>query len=264
MSRVLRSPRWVLGHVLVIAVCLLFINLGFWQIRRLEERRLENTVMASRLAADPQPVEELIVGAGSDLDSLEFRRATAAGEFAPTEEVLVRSQVNQGLAGWHVITPLVLADGRAVLVNRGWVPLEMDVVPVPAAPPPGEVTVTGWLGLTRTRQAGGATEPEGRLTQIARIDIDRLQQQMPFELLPIYISVAESEAALLPVAVATPVVTDEGPHLLYAIEWFSFTLISVIGYVFLLRRAVHRSVVVSGDGGLGQSRDDSDIGEPRQ
>ena len=263
MSRVLRSPRWLLGHVLVIAVCFLFINLGFWQIRRLEERRIENTVMASRLAADPQPIEELIVGAGSDLDSLEFRRATAGGEFAPTEEVLVRSQVNQGVAGWHVITPLVLADGRAVLVNRGWVPLEMDAVPVPAVPPPGEVTLTGWLGLTRTRQAGGATEPEGRLTQIARIDIERLQEQMPFELLPIYLSVDESEAQL-PIAVAAPIVNDEGPHLLYAIEWFSFTLISVVGYVFLLRRAVHRSNVGSGERGLGQSRDHSDIGEPRQ
>ena len=252
-----------MGHVLVIAVCVLFINLGFWQIRRLEERRIENTVMASRLAADPQPIEELIVGAGSDLDSLEFRRATAAGEFAPTEEVLVRSQVNQGLAGWHVITPLVLADGRAVLVNRGWVPLEMDAVPVPAVPPPGEVTLTGWLGLTRARQAGGATEPEGRLTQIARIDIERLQEQMPFELLPVYLSVDESEAPL-PIAVAAPIVTDEGPHLLYAIEWFSFTLISVVGYIFLLRRAVHRSNVVSGERGLGQSRDHSDIGEPRQ
>lgn len=263
MSRVLWSPRWLLGHVLVISVCVLFINLGFWQIRRLEERRLENTVMASRLAADPQPIEELIVGAGSDLDSLEFRGATAAGEFAPTEEILVRSQVNQGLAGWHVITPLVLADGRAVLVNRGWVPLEMDAVPVPADPPAGKVTVTGWVGLTRTRQPGGATEPEGRLTQIARIDIERIQEQMPFELLPVYISVDESEVQL-PVAVGRPVITDEGPHLLYAIEWFSFTLISVIGYVFLLRRAVHRSGVVRRDSGLGQSRDHSDIGEPRQ
>ena len=252
-----------MGHVLVIAVCVLFINLGFWQIRRLEERRLENTVMASRLAADPQPIEELIVGAGSDLDSLEVRGATAAGEFAPGEEVLVRSQVNDGLAGWHVITPLVMADGRAVLVNRGWVPLEMDTVPVPADPPAGEVTISGWLGLTRIRQAGGATEPEGRLTQIARIDIERLQQQMPFELLPIYISVDESEVQL-PIAVARPIITDEGPHLLYAIEWFSFTLISVVGYFFLLRRAVHRSGVVNRGSRLGQSRDHSDIGEPRQ
>jgi surfeit locus 1 family protein len=263
MSRVLWRPRWLVGHVLVVAVCVLFVNLGFWQIRRLEERRLENVVMASRLAADPQPIEELIVGAGRDLDSLEFRGATATGEFAPNEEVLVRSQVHEGTAGWHVITPMVLADGRAVLVNRGWVPLEMDAVPVPADPPAGDVTISGWLGLTRTRQSGGATEPDGRLTQIARVDIDRLQQQMPFELLPVYISADQTEVSL-PIAVSRPITSDEGPHLLYAIEWFSFTLISVVGYGFLLRRAVHRSGVGNRGSGLGQSIDHSDIAERGQ
>jgi surfeit locus 1 family protein len=263
MSRVLWRPRWLVGHVLVVAVCVLFVNLGFWQIRRLEERRLENIVMASRLAADPQPIEELIVGAGRDLDSLEFRGTTATGEFAPNEEVLVRSQVHEGTAGWHVITPMVLADGRAVLVNRGWVPLEMDEVPVRADPPAGEVTISGWLGLTRTRQSGGATEPDGRLTQIARVDIDRLQQQMPFELLPVYISADQTEVSL-PIAVSRPITSDEGPHLLYAIEWFSFTLISVVGYGFLLRRAVHRSGVGNRGSGLGQSIDHSDIAERGQ
>ena len=263
MSRVLWRPRWLVGHVLVVAVCVLFVNLGFWQIRRLEERRLENIVMASRLAANPQPIEELIVGAGRDLDSLEFRGTTATGEFAPNEEVLVRSQVHEGTAGWHVITPMVLADGRAVLVNRGWVPLEMDEVPVPADPAAGEVTISGWLGLTRTRQSGGATEPDGRLTQIARVDIDRLQQQMPFELLPVYISADQTEVPL-PIAVSRPTTSDEGPHLLYAIEWFSFTLISVVGYGFLLRRAVHRSGVGNRGSGLGQSIDHSDIAERGQ
>jgi cytochrome oxidase assembly protein ShyY1 len=158
---------------------------------------------------------------------------------------------------------MVLADGRAVLINRGWVPLEMDEVLARADPPAGEVTISGWLGLTRTRQSGGATEPDGRLTQIARVDIDRLQQQMPFELLPVYISADQTEVSL-PIAVSRPITSDEGPHLLYAIEWFSFTLISVVGYGFLLRRAVHRSGVGNRGSGLGQSIDHSDIAERGQ
>ena len=246
----LLSPRWLFGHALVVAICVLFVNLGFWQVRRLEERRLENAVVSSRLAGTPIRIEELITGAGPDIDSLEFRNAVATGVFDTTEEVLVRSQVHAGTAGWHVITPLVLSNGRAVLVNRGWVPLEMDAVPVPVAPPAGRVTITGWVNLTQERRAAGAVEPQGRLTRIARIDIDRLDDQMPAALLPVYV-VADEGGQPLPIPVARPDVADEGPHLLYAIEWFSFTLIGLVGYFFLVRRATRRSPVVDRRADLG-------------
>jgi len=263
MSPLFRSPRWLLGHLLVVTICVLFVNLGFWQVRRLEERRLENTVLENRLAAEPVPIQDLVAGAGTDIDSLEFRGSSVTGAFEPSEEVLVRSQVHEGTAGWHVITPLVLSDGTAVLINRGWVPLEMDTVPVQAAPPSGEVTVTGWLSLTRTRRSGGAVEPEGRLTHISRVDLDRLQRQMPFSLLPVYL-VADAAGESLPIAVARPDAKDEGPHLLYAIEWFSFTLIGLVGYFFLLRRAGHRSIAIAGESKLGESLDNGDIDEVLQ
>ena len=258
MSRVLLAPRWLFGHVLVVAICVAFVNLGFWQIQRLEDRRLQNTVTASRASAPPMAINQLVAAAGSEIDSLEFRNATATGTFDPTEEVLVRSQVHQGVAGWHVLTPLILEDGRAVIVNRGWLPLEMDSVPVPVEPPSGQVSVDGWVSLTRVRQPGGAVEPEGRLTQIARIDLARLQEQVSFELLPVYI-VADRAAGQLPVPVVRPNINDEGPHLLYAIEWFSFTVIGVAGYFFLLRRAVRHSTVLARGGGSGQPFDDADV-----
>jgi surfeit locus 1 family protein len=263
MSRMLLSPRWVLGHALVAAICVLFVNLGFWQVRRLEDRRLENMVVSSRLDASPVQIEELIAGAGTDLESLEFRSVVATGAFDPSEEVLVRSQVHAGTAGWHVITPLVLSDGRAVLVNRGWVPLEMDAVPVPVAPPAGQVTITGWVGLTQERRTGGAVEPEGRLTRIARIDVNRLDDQMPSALVPVYI-VANGSGESLPIEVARPDLSDEGPHLMYAIEWFSFAVIGLVGYFFLMRRAARRSPVVGGRAGLGQTLDDGHTGNGPQ
>ena len=263
MTRVLRSPRWLLGHVLVVAICLAFVNLGLWQVRRLEDRLLQNIVMANRLSTPPAPIGELVAGAGSDIDSLEYRNATAVGTFDTLEEVLVRSQVHRGSAGWHVLTPLILGDGRAVMVNRGWIPLEMDSVPVAAAPPSGQVTVPGWVSLTRVRRSGGALEPEGRLTQIARVDLARLQEQMPFELLPVYL-VSDLSGTPLPVALERPDVMDEGPHLVYAIEWFSFALIGVVGYFFLVRRAVRRSAFRDDGGGPGQTVDDGDVAKSVQ
>jgi surfeit locus 1 family protein len=233
----------VAAHVVVVTLAILFINLGFWQLSRMEERRLENAVGESRFAEEPQDLTALLEGAGGDTGSLEFRRATVTGEYQPADEVLIRSQVYQAVSGFHVITPLVGEDGTAVLVNRGWVPLDADEVPVTAAAPPeGEVTVTGWIRPAQTRGALGPTDPEeGRLVTMNRVDIERIQQQVPYPLEPVYLSALEGTEGELPVPASGPTFEDEGPHLGYAIQWFSFALIGVVGYFFLLRRAVRRS-----------------------
>jgi surfeit locus 1 family protein len=233
----------MVAHVIVVALAILFINLGFWQLRRLEERRLENTVGESRVEADPAELGLLLEASGDDIASLEFRRATATGVFQPDDEVLIRSQVHQGVAGFHVITPLLGEGGNAVLVNRGWVPLDADQVPVEAAPPPdGTVTVTGWVRPSQTRGAFGPSDPdEGRLVTMSRVDVDRIQEQVSYELDPVYLSMLDDLEGDLPIAAPAPSFDDEGPHLAYAIQWFSFALIGLVGYFFLLRRAARRS-----------------------
>jgi surfeit locus 1 family protein len=241
--RWLLAPRWLVAHVAVVALAILFINLGFWQLRRLEERQLENTVGESRFAAEAVDLRVLLDSAGDDRDSLEFRRATSTGVFQAADEVLIRSQVHQGVAGFHVITPLLGEGGTAVLVNRGWVPLDVDEAPATAVPPPdGTVTMTGWVRPSQTRGALGPSDPdEGRLETLSRVDIDRIQQQVPYELEPVYLSSLDDLAGDLPIAAPAPSFDDEGPHLAYAIQWFSFALIGLIGYFFLIRRAARRS-----------------------
>ena len=233
----------MVAHVIVVALAILFINLGFWQLRRLDERRLENTVGESRVDSAPAELGLLLEASGDDIDSLEFRRATATGVFQPDDEVLIRSQVHQGVAGFHVITPLLGEGGNAVLVNRGWVPLDADQVPVGAAPPPdGTVTVTGWVRPSQTRGALGPSDPDdGRLVTMSRVDVDRIQEQVSYELEPVYLSMLDDLEGDLPIAAPAPSFDDDGPHLAYAIQWFSFALIGLVGYFFLLRRAARRS-----------------------
>jgi surfeit locus 1 family protein len=247
---VLRRLRWWVAHLLVIGLCVTFVNLGFWQLRRLDERRLENLVQANRFAAEPVPLGVLLQSTGSDLESIEYRRVTVAGSWQPDHEVLVRSQVLRGAAGYHVITPLLLATGTAVLVNRGWIPLETKP-PLPAA---GEQEVSGWVRLTQVRAGAGPLDPPGQtLRQVARVDIDRLSQQMPWPLLPVYVVGQTSTGDALPVPVSPPDLTDEGPHFWYALQWFSFTVIGVVGYSALLWRATRR-----GRGRASQVSDDLD------
>lgn len=241
--RALLTPRWIVAHVVVLALSVVFVNLGMWQLRRLEERRLANTVGESRFEAEPVEVDVLVSAAGSDLDSLSHHRALATGSFVPEAEVLIRSQVYLGVAGFHVITPLLTESGSAVLVNRGWVPLEMDEVPVIGAMPPTEVvTVEGWLAPTQTRRALGPLDPEdGRLVAMNRVDIDRIQQQVPFPLSPVYMVAMGEQGSELPVPVARPSFEDEGAHLAYSIQWFAFLVTGLVGYGFLIRKYLRGS-----------------------
>lgn len=234
------TPKWIAAHVVVVVTAIVFINLGFWQLGRLEDRKLENQIAESRYTATPEELGVLVSAVGDDLESLRYRRATVTGSYETEHELLTRNQVYRDQAGFHVVTPLVTEDGGAVLVNRGWVPLPLDTPPVAqAAPPTGEVTVTGWINPTQTRPALGPTDPDGVLDVMSRIDIDRIQQQTPYDLAPVYLVLEGDGGDELPVALPPPDFTNEGSHLAYAIQWFGFTLTGVIGYWFLIRKTLY-------------------------
>lgn len=237
MRAALRQPKWVVAAVLVVLVAALFVRLGVWQLARLQERKTANEVGETHLTADPVPLDRLLAETGDDLASLEYRKVTATGRWDTAEEVLIRSQVELGTAGFHVITPLVGEDGSAVLVNRGWVPLAMDTPPVEEASPlHSEDQVEGWVHLTQLRPALGAEEPRGELDIFNRVDIDRIASQMPYPLAPVYVVAIGERGDQLPIPLHPPDFTDEGPHLSYAIQWFSFALIAIVGFFFLVRR----------------------------
>lgn len=221
--------------VLVIAV--VFVNLGLWQLRRLDERQLENAVAASRYEEPPEELSDLLTGAGDDVESLRYRRTILTGDYDPDNEILTRNQVYREQAGFHVVTPFITLEGTAVLVNRGWVPLDLDTPPIAEALPPDRtVKVSGWLSLTQLKPALGPTDAsDGVLQVMSRIDIGRIKEQVPYPLAPVYLIVDEEPTDQLPVPLSKPEFDDEGPHLAYAIQWFGFTAIGLIGYWFLIR-----------------------------
>lgn len=235
MLQALRQPKWLVAAVVVVVLAAVFVRLGFWQLDRHQERRTENQIGELRIDAEPEPLETLLEAVGEDLESLEYRRVVVSGEFVPSEEVLIRSQVELGQAGFHVITPLVEGDD-GVLVNRGWVPLTMDEPPVAATPPSGETRIEGWIELAETRPPLGPEDPPGDLDVFNRVDVARIDQQVTARMAPIYVVAFDQGDEDLPVPVDPPDFTDAGPHLAYAIQWFGFAAVGLIGFYFLLRR----------------------------
>ena len=242
-----RRPRWLVLSGFVVVFVVVAVLLGFWQLRRLDERRSQNAIVASRLDRPPVSLDDVerallpIDGFAPDPAELEFTLVTAAGVLQDQGRVLVRSQVVNGQAGTHAVYPLDLGNGTAVLVNVGWFPLGM--IPPPVAelyPPDGSLELTGLLRATQLRPSFGRQEPDGLLEQVARVDVARIQEQVDLQLAPYWIQLLEpDDRDSLPVPAEIPDL-DEGAHFSYAVQWFSFALIAVVGYAALVRKELKR------------------------
>jgi surfeit locus 1 family protein len=232
------TSRWITAHIVVLVVAALFIRLGIWQLDRLDARRAENDAVAGRMALQPVDLNSLLDSVPSD--EWEYRRVVVVGTFDVDGEVLVRSRTHNGEAGFHVVTPLVSEPGVAVLINRGWVPLDLDSPPVSVAfPPVDQVEVSGTIRISQSAPTLGPRDPvNGQLERVYWIDITRIQQQSPYSLAPVSIeldSQVPAQAGPLPFPVPARELT-EGSHLAYAIQWFAFALIGLGGYAALLGR----------------------------
>jgi surfeit locus 1 family protein len=224
------------------------INLGFWQLQRLEERRERNRNIAAALNQPPL----IMTGATMNPAELHFRRVIVQGAFDNAEAVVIRNQLLGDRPGLHLVTPLRLSGSdQAVLVDRGWIP-RGDADPDPASLTvydlSGEVTIEGIAYQTQTRPSWLSPldpplkEGQTRLVAWFRVDIERIQEQLPYPLLPIFIKQLPNPKAvddLLP-RQESGLALDEGPHLGYTIQWFSFALILAVTYGVFLRQELRK------------------------
>jgi surfeit locus 1 family protein len=225
-----RRVAVVVIAVLVAATC---VNLGLWQLRRLDERRALNAKMLDGRSETPISIEGI---AGSIAEP--YRPATARGTYDVDHEVLVYGRSLDGEAGHHVVTPLRLPGGGAILVVRGWVPFAMQAAPVrEAAPPANEVTVNGSLAPD---EGDGSDAPDA--DGIVRVvDVRGIASSLPYDVFPLPLQLADQtppQSGSLPIPVPLPALS-EGPHLSYAIQWFSFAVVALVGALILLRRDRH-------------------------
>lgn len=233
--------RWIAFHLLVVAAIIGMISAGFWQLRRLDERQSFNAVIEARYDAEPVPLDQLLPPTGTvpndELEEIEWRQATTSGTYLTDEQLRVVNRSQGGRAGDNIVVPLQLDDGRVLLVNRGFVPLaEPSFEGVE-----GRATVTGHLRTSEERRLGQLSDPsEGELTEVQRIDVERLAPQLPGEPVPMYLDLVSSSPAQVgafPEPVAQPDLS-EGNHLSYAVQWFIFSAAVAAGWFLAVRRSI--------------------------
>ena len=156
-------------------------RLGIWQIARLHQKQQFNAAVRAGLAAPPAPVETVLTD-GVDADAVRYRRADATGTYDTEHGFVLYGRTQDSQAGNHLLTPLILSDGRAILVDRGWVPLDVDAPAAPeAAPPTGAVDVEGVLFPSEGDPPGAVDTGGPAETTLSKVDLATIQSQLPYD-----------------------------------------------------------------------------------
>ncbi len=217
------SPRWLAWAILALLLMGATASLGRWQLNRAQQKLDLQHAIEEQLSSPALTEQDLEVTPA--LWGEIHRRVSLQGYWMHAHTLFLDNRTDQGRAGFWVMTPLLLDDKSAVLVQRGWVPRDtQDVSAVPKLSEPKELTrIQGrlipppskWLDLQ-----GSEATPESGASQIRHnIDISQLRDQWGYSILAVVLQTDPSDAEMrrewaMPASTAG---TNQG----YAFQWFA-------------------------------------------
>ena len=230
--------------LLIATACL---GLGVWQLRRLSARRAAN-----REAQLERNLPVLTIASG--LPALQpNRRVRLTGLLDESQEFLLRGRVVQGVPAILVVTPLRLAGSdTAILINRGYVPAPDAVDPGAATwSESGEQRFQGVLLPIPDRGDGAPMRLKNRETWKG-LDLSPMRERLPYPIAPLYLIADPDSVAGAAHTIggrvypfrADPPTLDEGPHLMYAVQWFGIAAAALaFGISFVWRGGPGRRTI---------------------
>ena len=203
--------------IFAIAVSIGCIRLGFWQVERHNERQASNTQITARLVEAPAELQSL------PRDSLvRFKRVRTAGHYDFANEMVLTSRGRHGAPGVHVITPLRLESDLTLFREDS-----------------NAVVVDGFVEDFST--SAGPVSTSSVANAIRRLNYDSIRTRLPYALARVVVVQRLDSGEVVAVdrghpVRADPPPLDEGPHRAYAVQWFAFALVGVVGTVLVLQR----------------------------
>jgi surfeit locus 1 family protein len=236
--------------VVTAAVC---VRLGVWQLQRLAERRGVNTRREARIVLPPVDLTPDSTTSGAPWlprNSLLWRRVKLHGTYDFGAEIVVRGRTHLGAPGVHVVTPLRLGSGVAVPILRGWLPAADGLNADLAAAREMETDGSGRTALTGLAVPGRQPSPtparrhrfgEEEHLVLGSLSLEEVGAEVSYRIADFFVQPLEAPAEAATNArssglqhVPLPSLGG-GPHLMYAVQWFSFALISLVGAGLYIR-----------------------------
>jgi cytochrome oxidase assembly protein ShyY1 len=238
------SPRWIGLGLLMALVATVMVGFGLWQLDRYHLRSGINDRIDSAAAAEPVPLDRILdppgsakVGPAPSADDA-WMKVTVTGRYEKNNEILARARTVRDTVGFEVLTPLVLADGSAVIIDRGWIAPSDRGASVPPRVPPapeGKVTVVGRIHAPESRSS--PPEPFAGTLAVRRIAPDQLASVLPYSLYGAYITLESqtppASAAFVPIP---PDRQNAAMNAGYVLQWWLFAALTLFGFGYLVVR----------------------------
>ncbi len=224
--------------VLYIALLIFLVSLGFWQLSRAEEKEallLEQHVSGSKKVIKLSSLLDL------DLDNIRYRKTVITGEYDLKHQFLIDNQIYKGQAGYFVMTPYKIKGlKKAVLVNRGWVPLTKDRRILP------DVTINKSMPVLKGRinnfpvvgiRLEGAEIPtEGWPSVVQVVDSPILSKKTGYTLLPFQLELNTEMAEGYTRDWKRRSVMPPEKHIAYAVQWFGLAITLTILFIWFSKK----------------------------
>ena len=264
-QRTLWSAKWIVSHCFVIVMVVVMLNLGFWQLRRLDDRRADNDAVRAAHSAPAVAIEDLLDAADDAADTtaepddaagpVDHTPVIASGTYQDELTFVVANRSYDSRPGYWLATPLRLADERLVVVARGWVPRTWvagdDERRVDT---PERVQLSG--RAFASLDGGRVGSDVNGLAVVNRVDLAAVERAIGADVAGIWVQLAEQSPAAgqLPIPVP-PESLDDGPHLAYAFQWFFFSAGAVVVYALILRSRLRAHLRYADEPAAGPSVD---------
>lgn len=233
----MQSKRYVFRPQLIptiaaLLLIVLMVKLGFWQYDKAEQKTSLQAAFDARLGEAPVALPESV----SNIEDWRYRRIQAKGRYEPQYQIVLDNQVENEVAGYHVITPF-RAEGSKVLllVDRGWIEMG-DRSRLPQIETPADlVDVSGFIWVPSGKFYELSAPPSSKDWQPLwqNMDMTRYAKAVPFDVLPFVLRLdAASPSGGFVRNWPKPAERIE-THIGYAWQWWGFSVVLAAIWLFV-------------------------------